>query len=83
MSLGGERAIIERSRYFVAGEMWRLRQVKLFDGTLKEGKKKRENVTLIVPLTPHPVAMTSPQYRSLHHDMHHPPSAYDVISRRI
>jgi len=31
--------------------------------------------TFIVPEIPHPAAITSPQYRSLHHEMHQPPSA--------
>ena len=29
----------------------------------------------MTPVVPHPAAMTSPQYLSLHQDMHHPPSA--------
>jgi len=31
--------------------------------------------TFMVPLVPHPAAIISPQYRSLHQEMHHPPSA--------
>ena len=31
--------------------------------------------TFIIPLVPHPAAIISPQYRSLHQEMHHPPSA--------
>ena len=31
--------------------------------------------TFTVPLVPHPAAIISPQYRSLHQEMHHPPSA--------
>lgn len=32
-------------------------------------------LTLTVPVTPQPAARTSPQYLSLHHDTHQPPSA--------
>jgi len=31
--------------------------------------------TLMVPVVPQPAAMSSPQYLSLHQEMHHPPSA--------
>src|SRR5580658_3702493 len=34
-----------------------------------------ERYTLIVPLIPHPTAMISPQYLSLHQETHQPPSA--------
>lgn len=29
----------------------------------------------MIPEVPHPAAMSSPQYLSLHQEMHHPPSA--------
>lgn len=29
----------------------------------------------MIPVVPHPTAMTSPQYLSLHHERHQPPSA--------
>ncbi len=32
-------------------------------------------LTLIIPVVPLPTAIISPQYRSLHHERHHPPSA--------
>jgi hypothetical protein len=40
------------------------------DGSKVEGVR-----TLTVPVVPHPAAMSSPQYLSLHQEMHHPPSA--------
>jgi hypothetical protein len=29
----------------------------------------------MIPVVPHPAAISSPQYLSLHHEIHHPPSA--------
>lgn len=42
---------------------------------MKLGEGDYQRQTLTVPLIPHPDAMISPQYLSLHQDMHHPPSA--------
>lgn len=39
-----------------------------------------ERCTFTIPSMPHPAAMISPQYLSLHHDMDQPPSAYTLPS---
>ena len=41
----------------------------------EEPKGKNTVYTLTIPPVPHPTAITSPQYRSLHQEIHHPPSA--------
>ena len=43
-----------------------------------EGTKEKRGRTFTMPSMPHPAAMISPQYLSLHHEMLHPPSAYDT-----
>lgn len=39
--------------------------------------------TLTMPLIPHAAAINSPQYLSLHHEIHHPPSAYEYAGNQV
>ena len=43
-----------------------------------EDTKEKRGRTFTMPSMPHPAAMISPQYLSLHHEMLHPPSACDA-----
>jgi hypothetical protein len=46
-----------------------------FQPLAKESKGKNHRITFTTPDTPLQIASTSPQYRSLHHETDHPPSA--------
>lgn len=46
----------------------------------REGSEFMNGRTLTIPSIPQAAATISPQYLSLHHDMLHPPSAYQHMS---